>query len=210
MIDAMHLAVAQRAELVHQEAAVVLRARHHRPGALELAYRGRGDIDVFRVRREAVRNAAKLVREHRHHGGCGGEVRVEMVCRLVPQDVGEVRRLEEILQGGEATLADRPLRHLEEHMQVSAGLPAEPAKIRNCRLLPVLPQGEVGHFGSNLRDLGVGRPGVGLLGREDADRHPAPLEGDDFVENERLRKPRPRLDQIGDRTLTTHRIRVRP
>src|ERR1051325_3080538 len=101
MIDAMHLSVAQSAELIHQETAGGLRARHHRPGALELGHCGGRDIDVFRMCREAVRNAAELVGEHRHHGGCGGEVCVEMIRRLVPQDVGEVCGLEEMLQRSE-------------------------------------------------------------------------------------------------------------
>jgi hypothetical protein len=50
------------------------------------------------VRRERIGNASEVVREHRHAGGGGGEVRVQMCDRLTRQKICQVTGLEKTLQ----------------------------------------------------------------------------------------------------------------
>ena len=71
--------------------------------------------------------------------------------------------------------------NFEQKPQVSPGLSTKQTQIGGYSLFPMRPQGEACNLRPNLRDFAVGRAGVGLPNREDANDHAALLEGDDLV-----------------------------
>src|SRR5712692_6910338 len=129
-------------------------------------------------------------------------MRVKVDARFPNQYVRQVARLEKVTERGEvaerapAMMTEDLADGCEQCPDVAPGVSAEEADVAEHRRLPMRGERQIGHRGPHRGHLAMGRAGIGVSDGEDSYRDPTAFETQDLVENEVLREPRPRLDDV--------------